>query len=67
MYYLVGLSVTEVCLCIFGLKYNSYHVQGVFRDLEWGSWFPVLFYSDTYTLMRSCTVCNWNVKLLSTS
>lgn len=67
MYYLVGLSVTEVCLCVFKVKYNSYHVQGVFRDLEWGSWFPVLFYSDTYTLMHSCTVRNWNVKLLSTS
>lgn len=34
-------SVTEVCLCEFKVKYNSYHVQEVLWDFWWGSSLPL--------------------------
>lgn len=41
MYHLMGLGVTEACLCVFKGEYNSNHVQGVSKDVDRGP--PVLF------------------------
>lgn len=70
MYHLMGLGVTEACLCVFKGEYNSNHVQGVSKDVDWGSpvFFVVFFFSMAFypdALMHSCTVRNRNVKPLS--
>lgn len=41
MYHLMGLGVTEACLCVFKGEYNLNHVQGVSKDVDRGS--PVFF------------------------
>lgn len=51
MYHLMGVGVTEACLCVYKGEYNSNHVQGVSKDVDCGS--PVFFFFHDFLSWRS--------------